>query len=128
MRHAILAALAMTVLGAGSARAEIAAQMIGSDPLTRQILTKTEQANGGVTAAVRVASGQTIELKLNDISSAPFAAPMAAAAAFPGAGLKPAEGLTAKTAKAPEKDKKDVRRASVQLKRMARRKAWDKKP
>ena len=127
MKNAILTALAMTVFGAVSARAEMP-QMLGNDPLTRQILAKTEQANGGVTAAVRLGSGQAVELKLSDISSAPFAAPMAPAAASPLEALKIADGLAPTPAPAKEKAKKDSRRASVQLKRIARRRTWDKKP
>ena len=128
MKNAILTALAAAVLGAVPARAEMV-QMLGNDPLTRQILTKTEQANGGVTAAVRLGSGQTVELKLADISSAPFAAPMAPAASSPLEALKIADGLAPKPAKTGAKGKKkDSRRASAQLKRIARRRGWERKP
>jgi hypothetical protein len=92
--------------------------MLGTDPLSRQILTKTAQQNGGVTAAVRVASGQSIVLNIADVSSAPFAAPLAAPAASPAAALKPAAGLAAKPAKT-AKAKKPVKRAVDQLRRAA---------
>ena len=126
MKNAILTA-ALAVLGAVPARAEMP-QILGNDPLTRQILAKTEQANGGVTAAVRLGSGQTVELKLADISSAPYAAPLAPAAASPLEALKIADGLVAKPAKPEAKDKKASRRASAQLKRIARRRGWERKP
>ncbi|MDE2143997.1 MAG: hypothetical protein KGJ84_16430 [Elusimicrobia bacterium] len=116
MKNAILtASLMMMALGAG---AEGMPQILGSDPLSREILTKTAQVNGGVTAAVRVASGQVIALQIADVSSAPFAAPMAAAAVSPAAGLKPAEGLAPKAVKR-AKPRKPVKRAVEQLKRAA---------
>lgn len=115
MKNAILtAAMMMLALGAG---AEGMPQILGSDPLSRQILAKTAQANGGVTAAVRVASGQVIALQIADISSAPYAAPLAPAAVSPDAALKTAEGLTAKAEK--PKAKKPVKRAVEQLHRAA---------
>ncbi|MFI5346721.1 MAG: hypothetical protein ACHQ51_10140 [Elusimicrobiota bacterium] len=116
MKNAILtAAMMMLALGAG---AEGMPQMLGSDPLSRQILTKTAQENGGVTAAVRVGSGQVIALQIADVSSAPFAAPLAAAASAPAVGLKPAEGLAQKPVKA-EKAKKPVKHAVDQLRHAA---------
>lgn len=120
MRNALLtAALALTALGA---RAEMP-QMLGTDPLSRQILTKTAQENGGVTAAVRVGSGQALELKLADVSSAPFAAHMAPAASSPDLALKPAAGLAPKASKA--KAKRAPRRAVDQLKRVSKAdKSW----
>ncbi len=117
MKNAILtAALMLTALGAG---AEGMPQMLGSDPLTRQILMKTAQENGGVTAAVRVGSGQAIELKLADVSSA-SAAPLAPAALSPVLDLKSAIPA-AKPAKASKKAKsrRPARRAIDQLKRAA---------
>lgn len=122
MKNAILtAAMMMLALGA---RAEGLPQMLGSDPLTRQILTKTAQENGGVTAAVRVASGQAIALQIADVSSAPFAAPLAAAAKNADAALKPADGLVQKPAKA-EKAKKPAKRAVDQLHRAAAAKSLE---
>ena len=117
------AALMLAALGA---RAEMP-QMLGTDPLSRQILTKTAQANGGVTAAVRVGSGQVIELKLADVSSsAPFAAQMAPAANPTDLALKPAADLTAKP-KAKKKEKAP-KHAVDQLKRTAAAKTWTEKP
>ena len=114
MRLAVIAsALLFTALGA---RAELP-QMLGNDPLTRQILTKTAQANGGVTAVVRVGSGQAIELKLADISASPVPAQMAPAAASPVLNLKPAAGLAPKASKV--KAKKPPKRAVDQLKHVS---------
>lgn len=124
MKNAILtAAMMMLALGAG---AEGMPQILGSDPLSRQILTKTAQANGGITAAVRVASGQVIALQLAEVSSAPFAARLAPAAASPDEGLKTAAGLAPKARKA--KAKKPVKRADEQLKRVSKTKSWSGKP
>ena len=112
MKNALMTAVLM--LAALGARAEMP-QMLGTDPLSRQILTKTAQENGGVTAAVRVGSGQAIELKLSDLSFP--AAQLAPAAASPVLNLKPAAGLTRKSAKT--KTRKPARRAVDQLKRAA---------
>ena len=122
MKNAVMtAALLFAALGA---RAEMP-QMLGNDPLSRQILTKTAQPNGGVTGAVRVASGQTIELKLADASSSSFAVRMAPAASSPVVMLKPAAGLAPKTK---AKAKKAPRRAADQLKRVsAADKSWGDK-
>src|ERR1700722_4744332 len=96
MKSVVTAIFLFAALGA---RAEMP-QMLGTDPLSRQILTKTAQANGGVTAAVRVGSGQVIELKLADVTAGvPENAQMAPAAASPVLNLKPAEGLVLKPAK-----------------------------
>jgi len=96
---------ATLVLAPLAALAEGLPQMIGGDLLTKQILLKAAQENGGVTAVVRVATGQSIELK---VSEAEALAP-----------LKPAEGLVAKAEK--PKAKKPSRRAVVQLKQVASR-------
>jgi len=94
--------------------------MMGGDPLSRQILTKTAQENGGVTAAVRVGSGQAIELKLTDMAVSPLAAPLAPAVASPTVVLKTAPGLKPVKLKA----KKLPRRAVDQLKHVVEKKAW----
>jgi hypothetical protein len=115
MRNAILtAALILTALGA---RAEVMPQMLGNDPLSRQILAKTAQENGGVTAAVRVGTGQAIELKITEPSAAPAAAKLAPPAKDTDLYLKPAADLAAKPVKA--KARKPVHRAIEQLKRDA---------
>ena len=122
MKIAVMtAALMLAALGA---RAEMP-QMLGTDPLSRQILTKTAQANGGVTAAVRVGTGQSIELKLTDVSSTPFAAKMAPAATAAYLALNPAPGLAPKPAKA--KAKKAPKRAVDQLKHVSAAKSWTDK-
>jgi hypothetical protein len=127
MKIAVMtAALMLAALGA---RAEMP-QMLGSDPLSRQILTKTAQENGGVTAAVRVGTGQTIELKLVEVTSSPSAAPitvkMAPAATSAYLALNPAPGLAPKPAKA--KAKKAPKHAVDQLKHVSAAKSWTEKP
>jgi hypothetical protein len=116
MKNAVMtAALMFAALGA---RAGGMPQMLDSDPLSRQILTKTAQANGGVTAAVRIGSGQVIELKIADVSSAPFAAKMAPAASATDLYLKPIAALAPKPVKA--KPKKEPKRAIDQLKHVSK--------
>lgn len=115
------AALLLTALGA---RAEMP-QMLGTDRLSRQILTMTAQANAGVKAVVgiRSASGcvQAIELTLADAASAPFAAEMAPAASSPALAPNPAPGLAPKAAKTKAKR---TRRAADQLKSVSKTKTW----
>ena len=115
------------MLAAIAASAEGLPQAIGNDPLTRQILTRAAQENGGVTAAVRLGTGQAIELKLADISSAPAAALLAPAAKSPLLTISPAEGLVAKAEK--PKAKKPSRAAVAQLKHVASKagKSWGEK-
>jgi hypothetical protein len=115
MKKAVMAAALM--FGALGARAEMP-QMIGNDPLSRQILMKTAQANGGVTAAVRVGSGQTIQLQIADVSSTAFSTQMAPPASSASLALKPAAGLAPKPAKV--KAKKAPRRAVDQLRRVSK--------
>jgi len=115
------AALMLAALGA---HAEMP-QMLGTDPLSRQILTKTAQENGGVTAVVSV-SGKAVKLELADVSSAPFTAKMAPPASDTALYLHPAEGLVAKPVKA--KTKKAPKHAVDQLKRVSAAKSWVEKP
>lgn len=123
MKNAVMtAALMLAALGA---HAEMP-QMLGSDPLSRQILTKTAQANGGVTAAVRVGSGQVIKLDLADVTAAPLAAKMAPAATSAYLALNPTTGLAPKPVKA--KAKKAPKRAVDQLKHVSAAKSWTEKP
>jgi hypothetical protein len=90
------------MLASLSASAETASPMVANDPLMKQIMSRQlTQAAGGVTGAVRIGSGQTIELSLID----------------PLAPLAPAEGLVAKPVKA--KAVRKVRRADEQLKKMS---------
>lgn len=113
---AMTAALMLAALGA---HAEMP-QLLGTDPLSRQILTKTAQPNGGVTAAVRLESGQTVELKLPDVTAAsPVEVKMAPAATQAYLGLQTAEGLKPKAEKAKGKKEKAPKRAVEQLKRIA---------
>lgn len=129
MKIAVMtAALLLAALGA---RAEMP-QMLGNDPLSRQILTKTAQENGGVTAAVRVGTGQTIELKLIEANAStsanPFTVKMAPAATDAYLQLKPAAGLVAKPAKAKAKKEKAPKHAVDQLKKVSAAKSWTDKP
>lgn len=126
MKNLVLTAWVM--LTAAAACAEGLPQAIGNDALTRQILAKAAQENGGVTAAVRLGTGQTIELKLADVSSAPIAAPaLAPAAPSPGLALSPAEGLVAKAEKT--KARKPPRSAAAQLRHVSSKagKSWGEK-
>lgn len=111
------AALAIAALAAAVApvRAEGVPQLLSSDPLSREILAKTARENGGVTAVVRVASGQVVELKLGGVSSS--TATLAPAADPANLALKTAADLAAKPAK-PAK-RKPVKKAVDQLKRAA---------
>ena len=122
MKAVMTAALLFTALGA---RADMP-QMLGNDPLSRQILTKTTCVNGGVTAAVRLGSGQVVKLELSDVSFAPFPTQMAPAAASPAVALMPAAGLAPKAAKV--KAKKKTRLAVNQLKHVSKTdKSWGDK-
>jgi hypothetical protein len=74
--------------------------MASQDPLMRQILHRQlTQPNGGVTTAVRIASGQTIELQGPDADAQPAEelkdALNSGAPQDPLGGLKPEAGLTA---------------------------------
>lgn len=119
MKNAALTAMLMTAILGVAARAQNVPQLM-SDPLSQQILTKTSQQNGGVTAAVRAGSGQVVVLHLADVSST-FGATLAPAASAPGLALKPADGLTPKVAKTP-KARRQPRRAVEQLRRITRAK------
>ncbi|MDE2491046.1 MAG: hypothetical protein KGM24_09360 [Elusimicrobia bacterium] len=116
MRRILLAAAMLAAIPAG---AQTMSALVGSDPLTRQILAKAETPDGGVTAAVRVASGQSIVLKLDDVSSTPAAAEAPAASAA-GLGLPRAAAPKAKSSK-----DKPARRAVDQLRRR-KAKGWRK--
>jgi hypothetical protein len=121
MKHVLLtAALAFAGLAA-PARAEFP-QILGSDALTLQILDKTKQDNGGISAALRVGSGQILVLNPSDLAAAARGAVLAPAAVSPAVAIKPAAGLTPKKVKAKSRP---IRRAVDQLKRAsAVRKAW----
>lgn len=94
------------MLAAAGARAEGAAvHSVTNDPLMKVILSRQlTAADGGVTGAVRIGSGQAIAIAAED-ALAP---------------LKPAAGLAAKPAKkSPRKARKPVKKASEQLERVA---------
>ena len=74
--------------------------LASQDPLMRQILHRQlTQRNGGITAAVRIASGQSIELQLQDLDAKPTDELKDALNSDPSrnplAGLKPEAGLVA---------------------------------
>lgn len=115
MRTAIkTAAIAAGVmLSALAASAEVNGAIV-ADPLMKQILSRQlTAAAGGVTGAVRLGSGQTIELSMVD----------------PLAPLKPVEGLVAKRVEAAPEASEDApakakasrraRRADEQLRKMS---------
>lgn len=117
---------AWVMLAAIAASAEGLPQAIGNDALTKQILSKAAQENGGVTAAVRLGTGQAIELTF--VNAAPVAAAtLAPAAKSPALSLSPAEGLVAKAEK--PKAKKPSRAAAAQLKHVSTKagKSWGEK-
>ncbi|MCX5794328.1 MAG: hypothetical protein NTY77_02375 [Elusimicrobia bacterium] len=95
--------------------------MASQDPLMRQILHRQlTQRNGGITAAVRIASGQSIELQLPDVDSKPTEEFKDALNAVPSgdplAGLKPEAGLVAAQAQPVPADASQARKPTAQLK------------
>ena len=103
MKIGLSAAALVLALAALPAGAETPAAQTVGDPLTRLILSRQlTQADGGITGAVRIGSGQTIELKAVTEKEAL-------------SGLAPVEGL--KPAKSAAKAKaRRSRRAVEQLK------------
>lgn len=100
------AALMLVSIGASS---EGLPEALGGDPLTRMILSKTAQINGGVVCAARTLSGHSI----------PLEGPGSAALAP----LAPAPGLVKVLAKS--KPEKPARAAAEQLRRVSgRAKNW----
>ena len=130
MKNALKTALmsAMLLSGASRAFAEIANPALTNDPLMKQIMSRQlTSPGGGVTGAVRIGSGQAITLSLIDPLSTVAGEPLKDAVADPKAlaGLKPAEGLAAKPAKA--RARRKVRSDSELLKKMSddeRRADW----
>ncbi len=119
---------AWLMLAAGALSAESLPQALGNDALTKQILSKAAQENGGVTAAVRLGTGQAIELKLADVCCIPIAVRATAPAAkSPTPTPAPAQGLVAKAEK--PSPKKPSRAAVVQLKHVSSKagKSWGEK-
>ncbi|MEK7381798.1 MAG: hypothetical protein AAB262_00765 [Elusimicrobiota bacterium] len=126
MKNMVLTAWLM--LAAGALSAESLPQALGNDALTKQILSKAAQENGGVTAAVRLGTGQAIELKLADVCCIPIAVRATAPAAkSPTPTPAPAQGLVAKAEK--PSPKKPSRAAVVQLKHVSSKagKSWGEK-
>lgn len=93
-------------------------ELMISDPLYPQYVEKTKQPNDGIDSVVRVGSGQAVHMEIADISSAPFAAPLAAPVRDPLAPLKPVAGLAPKTGKHKGR-KKPAKHAIEQLKHAA---------
>lgn len=117
----VLALLLMMTASSGWAEPHAAPAVVSQDPLMRQILHRQlTQNNGGITAAVRVGSGQAVELHVNE---------SALAALKPVAGLAPhsAHTSTAAPELAIEKDEKpskgDLRKAKPQLEALQKKHA-----
>jgi hypothetical protein len=104
--------------------------MASQDPLMRQILHRQlTQRNGGITAAVRIASGQSIELQLPDIDAKPAEELKDALNSDPSgdplSGLKPAAGLVAGQETAGPADASQALTPTAQLKAIKKsRKDW----
>ena len=91
-------------------------------------IAQAAQENGGLTAAVRLGTGQAIELKLADVCCIPIAVRATAPAAkSPTPTPAPAQGLVAKAEK--PSPKKPSRAAVVQLKHVSSKagKSWGEK-
>ncbi len=122
MRRVILTAAAGLMMAASFARADGVPQIIGSDPLSEQILAQTDKPGEGLTAAMRGASGRVIVLRLGDAPST--AAALAPAAKSPEQGLAPAAAARRKPARRAQRRRRAMpRRAIRQLKRAAARRA-----
>ncbi|MBI5239359.1 MAG: hypothetical protein HY926_02720 [Elusimicrobia bacterium] len=127
---ALLAAMpAAPVLGGPAASASKESALASQDPLMRQILHRQlTQRNGGITAAVRIASGQSIELQMpeldlklsGDLKDALNSNPSEDALS----GLKPEAGLAARDDKGAPAQETAVK-PTAQLKVIAKsRKDW----
>jgi len=91
-----LSARPLSTTTAWTSRAE--SSLAGQDPLLRQILHRQiTQRNGGITAAVRIGSGQSIELRLAELDNMPVTELKNASGAPVDllAALKPTAGLVA---------------------------------
>jgi hypothetical protein len=125
----LAAAPAAPVFGGPVASGSKESTLASQDPLMRQILHRQlTQRNGGITAAVRIASGQSIELQLSelDIKLSPELkdALNSNPAGDPLAGLKPEAGLAAREGKAGPAQETAVK-PTAQLKVIAKsRKDW----
>lgn len=113
----LLLAMAMISPAAWGESLHNPSALASQDPLMRQILHRQlTQNNGGVTAAVRVATGQSIELQVTyvpaDLKDALTS--HTAPSGDPLSGLKPIEGLVPAAGKTAAK-KKDVKAAAEQL-------------
>ena len=109
-----------TPLGVLALSAFLAAIVVtDQDPLMRQILHRhLTQENGGITAAVRVATGQSIKLQVLDLGTISILGGQPALTRSAGGaiqGLKPAKGLISEKEK-PSPKKKKVTKAAEQLK------------
>ena len=104
--------------------------MASQDPLMRQILHRQlTQRNGGITAAVRIASGQSIEIKLPDVDAKPTEelkdALNSGSSGDPLAGLKPEAGLVARQKQPAAADGPKAAKPKAQLKVIEKsRKDW----
>jgi len=111
------------------AAASKASPMVSQDPLMRQILRRQiTQRNGGITAAVRIASGQSIELQVPDLDLKVPAelkdALNAAAPADLSAGLRPVAGLLSASAQGAPAPDSELKKPIDQLKSVEKKQSW----
>ncbi len=102
---------------------QTASTAISEDPLTRQIRRrKLTQPNGGIRAVVRIASGQSIELKIVDLDLPSVAelrdAPSSGSSQGSLKGPIPAEGLGPQERWEASKRSRALRKAAEQLEKL----------
>lgn len=109
--------------GASGLAAQTNPALVSQDPLMQQIRRRQlTQPNGGVTAVVRIGSGQVLELKLVDLDVPPVSGlkdcpNSSTASTNPLGGLSPRPGLIPQDSKSSRSRKRRaVKKASEQLK------------
>ena len=102
--------------------------LASEDPLTRQILRQVTQPTGSVKTFVRVASGQSIELKSVELELEPLSgargAGSAASSRDPRSGLSVAPGLLPRQQRAAGRNGRDIKDARAQLRKVDRQGHW----
>ncbi len=116
----ILALLPAQALTEPIASAISSSMIVGQDPLSAQILRQRSREDGGVTAVARLASGQTIELQLNNLN---LHAPLVTANSADRFGLKALAVLPALKPTIRVRHGQMIRKASRQLRRVQKR--WE---
>lgn len=126
---ALLAAMpAAPVFGGPAASVSKESALASQDPLMRQILHRQlTQHNGGITAAVRIASGQSIELQMPELEIKLSPELKDALNSNPSgealSGLKPEAGLTAAQEKGAPAQESAVK-PMAQVKVIAKSRKW----